>query len=905
MTLGGGPTERAVRRYRLLLRLYPRSYRDAASEELCQVFREEYEAEASERGWLRAWGLWIRVTLDAVRTAPGEWRRELRDRRATTATTGMGWGRGSNVFEDLLSDARYAVRGLARTPSFTLVSVAILGLGIGATTSIFAVLDAVYFDDLPHVTEPERLVRLYRTTANTQSGALAYPDYEHYRDNAEVFEGLMAYDPAGIALTIGRNDGRIEGRGTFVSDNYFDVLGTRPALGRWFLPEEDRNGGSNRVAVISHRVWIDMFDGDPSVLGASVRLNGNAFNVVGVAPEGFRGPSPLETPPDVWFPFHAQPLLAPEEGDWPLERVEGNRWVWLWSVGRLKEGAGLEAAQGNVDAMAAYLEETFAFWNTGWGARVYENVKFHPPSGSSLATMTRLLLAVVVAVLLVASANIAILLLARGSARSRDVAVRVAMGAGRGRVVRGALTESLILGLLGAGAGVGVAFLSADLVAGVLPTSFSVSFAPDLTVLAFAVGLALITALTFGLIPALQTASVDVNRTMKGDERGAAKSRVRGGLVVAQVAVSVSLAISASLMARSLATASSVPLGYDVDDRMLLSVNLNNHGYTDAEGQVFVRQVLERLEAVPGVRAATTMVMIPFRGSWGTSVPGPGERTEENQIDMGLNAVSPGFFRVMGIQILAGRPIDDRDTESATPALVVSESTARLLWPGQDPLGQQILEDDGTLRWEVVGVAQDTRFNDLGAAPNAYAYIAHAQRYQPGVTFVVQGSAGVGLLREAVLSVDPGMAIARVQTARDAVNRELARFRTSALLVGVFGSLALVLAMVGLYGVLSYAVLRARRDIGIRVALGASTQRVGQGVLTRALRLTLLGLVVGALLTLGGTKLLASFLYGIGPRDPLTWAGAAAVVLLVAGAASMLPAVRAAKVDPMLALRAE
>jgi putative ABC transport system permease protein len=900
-----GATERAVRRYRRLLTLYPRAYREVAAEELCQVFREEYEDETRSRGWMASWGLWLRAGVDTVRTAPGAWRRELRAQRVARAVTGTGWGRGDNVFQDLSSDARYAGRGLMKTPSFTAVAVAILGLGIGATTSIFAVLDAVYFDELPHVVEPDRLVRLYRTTASTQSGALAYPDYEHYRDNAAVFDGLMAYDPAGIALTISRNDGRVDGRGTFVSDNYFDVLGTRPAAGRWFLPEEDRSGGSHRVAIISHGVWNDMFDGDPSAVGASVRLNGKAFTVVGVAPEGFRGPSPLETPPDVWFPFHAQPLLAPAEGAWPLERVEGNRWVWIWSMGRLRNGITLEAAQDNVEAMASHLEETFAFWNKGWGARVYENVKFHPPSGTSLATMTRLLLAVVVAVLLVASANIAILLLARGSARSRDVAVRVAMGAGRGRVIRGALTESLILGLLGAAAGVGVAYLSADVVAGVLPTSFSVSFEPDLTVLAFAVGLALVTAMTFGLIPALQTASVDVNRTMKGDERGAARSRVRGGLVVAQVAVSVSLAISAALMARSLATASAVPLGYDVEDRMLLSVNLNNHGYSDAEGLVFARRTLERLQAVPGVRSATTMVMIPFRGSWGTSVPGPGERTEENLVDMGLNAVSPGFFRTMGIRILAGRPTDERDVEGATPALVVSASTARLLWPNQDPLGQQILEDDGTLRWEVVGVAEDTRFNDLGAAPDAYAYMAHEQRYQPSVTFVVEGAVAVGPLREAVLSVNPGMAIARVQSVKDAVNRELARFRTSALLVGVFGSLALVLAMVGLYGVLSYSVVRSRRDIGIRVALGASTRRVGRGVLARALRLTITGLAVGGVLTFAGARLLASFLYGIGPSDPLTWAGAAVVVLLVAGVASVIPAARAAKVDPMLALRAE
>jgi predicted permease len=810
------------------------------------------------------------------------------------------------MFQDLLTDVRYAGRSLMKTPSFTAVAVLILGLGIGANTSIFAVLDAVYFDDLPHIEEPDRLVRLYRATTTSESGALAYPDYAHYRDNAEVFEGIMGYDPSGIALTIGLNDTQMDGRGTFVTDNYFQVLGTRPAAGRWFLPEEDRTADTHRVAVISHRVWVEGFGSDPAAIGGTVRLNGNTFTVVGVTPPGLRGPSPLETPPDVWFPFHMQPLMAPADGDWPLERVEGYTWVWVWAMGRLDDGVTLAAAQDNVDAMASYLEETFPSWNEGWGARLYGNAKFHPPSGSSLSAMTRLLLAVVVAVLLVASANIAILLLARGSARSRDVAVRVAVGAGRGRIVRAALTESLVLGMLGAVAGVGVAYLTADLVASVLPTTFSVSFAPDVTVLAFAAALALGTAVLFGLIPALQTARIDVNRTIKGDDGGgAARSKVRGGLVIAQVAVSVSLAVAAALMARSLATASAVPLGYDLEDRTLLSVNLGNHGYTEDEGQVFARQALERLRAVPGVRSATTIIMIPFRGSWSTTVPRPGETTNENGLEMGLNGVGPAFFQTMGIQLLAGRVIDERDVEGATPALVVSASTAERLWPNQDPLGQRILEDDGTLRWEVVGVVEDTRFNDLSAAPDAYAFMANAQTYVPGLTFVVQGTVGVGPLREAVLSLDPGMAISRVQTMKDAVNRELGRFRTSALLVGVFGSLALVLAMVGLYGVLSYAVVRARRDIGIRVALGASTRRVGRGVMTRALRLTVAGLVVGGLLSLAGARLLTSFLYGIGSRDPVTWAGAAVVVLLVAGIASLLPAARAAKVDPMVALRAE
>lgn len=908
--------ERAVRWYRRLLTLLPGGYRETASDELLQVFRDAWVDEWRSAGRRGTGGLWLRVTLDLVRTAAGEWAREVREwRRARksgrrTRPSGgdrsTGEGGGDGMLVQMASDVRHAVRGLVKTPSFTAVAVLILGLGIGANTTIFAVLDAVYFDAPPHVVEPDRLVRLYRTTSRVETGALAYPDYAHYRDHAEAFDGLMAYAPSGVALTIVRADGRVDGRGRFVSDNYFDVLGSRPAVGRWFLPEEDRTAGTHRVAVISHRVWGELFGSDPGAVGQTVQLNGHTFTVVGVAPEGFRGPSPLESPPDVWFPFQVQPVLAPTPRPYPLERVEGNVWVWIWAMGRLRDGVTIQAAQDNVTAMAAYLEATYPSWNKGWGARLYPDVRFHPPSGASLGTMARLLLAVVVAVLLIASANIAILLLARGSARARDVAVRVAVGAGRHRIVRAALTESLVLGLLGGAVGVGVAYLTADLVAGVLPTTFSVSFTPDATVLAFAVGVAIATALVFGLIPSLQASAIDVNQTLKGDDPRSGRSRLRSGLVVTQVAVSVSLAVAAALLARSLATASAVPLGYEVEDRTLLSLNLANHGYDEEEGSAFIRRALERLRAVPGVRSVSSLVMTPFRGRWSTEVPGPGEPRRHNEIELGLNAVSPGFFETMGIRILSGRGIESEDTEGATPVLVVSESTARRLWPGEDPLGQRIYDqEDGSLRWEVVGVAEDTRFNDLSAAPDAYGYLAHAQRYQSSITFVVEGQVPVGPLREAILSLDPGMAITGMQTMKDAVNQELARFRTSALLVGVFGALALVLAMVGLYGVLSYAVVRATREIGIRVALGASTRRVARSVVINALRLTGTGLVLGGVMTLAGTRLLASFLYGVGPRDPVTWVGAGAAVLGIAALASLLPAVRAAQVDPMVALRAD
>ena len=340
------------------------------------------------------------------------------------------------VLHDLSGDVRYAIRGLLKNPQFTATAVLILGLGIGANTAIFSVVDAVYFDDAPHVVAPDDLVGLYSSSRFSEAGALQYPDFEFYQANQEVFDDVTGYGGRGIALTIRRSEARLAGRGTFVSHNYFDVLGTRPTLGRWFLPEEDEVEGTHLVTVISHGLWTRMFGSDPSALGETIELNGNPFTVVGVAPEGFRGPSPLETPPDVWFPFHSQPVLSPFslDGSSMLERMEHGIITWVNGIGRLREGVTIDVAQDDLDALHLHLQETYPE-STLDGVRVYSDARFHPASASSLGTITRLLLAVVGAVLLIASANVAILLLARGSSRSRDVAVRVAVGAAKGNGV--------------------------------------------------------------------------------------------------------------------------------------------------------------------------------------------------------------------------------------------------------------------------------------------------------------------------------------------------------------------------------------------------------------------------------------------------------------------------------------
>lgn len=825
--------------------------------------------------------------------------------------TGMG-GRTMKELsmKDLWNDIRLALRGLRRNAGFTLAATVILGLGIGANTTVFTLVSTLFLEPPPLIVEPDRLVRINRTTDGTGFGALAYPDYLYYEENNELFDGILAYDPSGLALTLGFGDGNAPGRGWLVSHNYFDVLGVRPAAGRWFLEEEDRTPGTHSVTVISHSLWQSAFGGSPDAVGATVTLNGNPFTIVGVAPEGFRGASPAEAPPDLWTPIHTQPILAPVGGDFPLRRVQGNVWVWLYGMGRLEDGATVEAAQTHMDGLASYLEATFPEWNEGWGIALSPSYRFHPPDGTSLATVTRLLIAVVGLVLIIACANVAVLLLARGSARSRDVAVRAALGAGRSRILRELLTESLLLALFGSALGLAVTYWSADAVAALLPLGFTVTFEPDWRVMAFATLLAGTTAVVFGLVPAWQVARVDCHTVLKGSENTPRSLRGRNLLVIAQVALALMVVTAAGLFARSLATARGIDLGFETEDRMLLSVNLTNHGYTEDEGRAFIADALDRVRNVPGVRSAATTRLVPFQGRWSTGVHPPGSDANEGaQRDLGLNAVSPGYFETMGIRLLSGRGFTSQDVVGqGFNAAVINRSTADAFWPGQDPLGRTFGAEEDREGWTVVGVAEDVHLYGLEEETPLFAYLPVLDRYASGVVFIVDtgGDPGVpGGVREAIHGIDPTLAFTRSSSLTQVVDGVLARYRVTATTVGLFGLLALALASVGLYGVLSYAVTRRSREIGIRVALGASGGQVGRSVLRQGMALAAVGSAVGLVGSVAGTRLLSGFLYGVGPRDPLTMAAVPLVLLAVAASASLLPAWRATRVHPTEVLKSE
>lgn len=795
------------------------------------------------------------------------------------------------------------VRRLLHTPVFTVTAVAVLGLGIGANTIVFSIIDAVYLDDVPHIVDADRLVRVYGV--NDRGGlptAMPYPDFAYYDENQRSFDGLMGWGHT-IALTVGHTGSSEPARGMFVSHDYFDVLGVRPAAGRWFLPEEDATAAPRMAAVVSHNFWSNALSTDTDAVGQTVYLNGLAFVVVGVTPEGFTGPSPVEIPPDVWVPFHTVTNLYPR--DWEMiERPPSGGWNWVHAIGRLREGVTVEVARSDLEGLSAYLKESLPR-QVNQSVALNEDARFLPGRDGSFQDMLKLMVVAAGVVLFAGTANVAVLLSVRASEATRDAALSKALGASGARIAQSSLIESLVLGALGAAVGVWLSYSASGVAAGILPASFSVSFEPDLTVLAFACLLALTVAVASGLIPALRTAHVDVNRVLKGDDGARqGRSQIRNGLVVAQVAVAAVLILAAALTVRSVTAASSIPFGFDPDGRTLVSATLSNHGYAPEQGREFVRETLERLRGLPGVLAVSTMSNVPFLGGfYAEGFRLLSEDAAAPSGNMGTNAVSPDFFPAMGIQLIAGRSIDRTDVAGGVPSIVVSATTARNLWPDESPIGQRLYGRRGQLLWEVVGVVEDTRVTDLNRAPDLYGYTALAQDYRPDVTFVVHGETPLPLIREALYAVDPSVAISDIRSMKDLISLVASDYRSPAILMNVLGAISLLLAIVGLYGVLSYAVSREQREIGIRMALGASSRRVAWEVVRRALALVLLGLAIGGSAAWLAAPALRSFLFGVEPRDLVVWTSALLALLLIAGASSGLPARRAAKLNPADALR--
>jgi predicted permease len=806
-----------------------------------------------------------------------------------------------------MTQLRLALRQLVKYPGFSAIVVLVLGLGIGASSTIFTLVNTLFLTPPPHVLEPERLVRVNRTFEGS-AGSLSYPDFIFYQEHNTVLSGFAAYMRETQTVMTRGGDRNTQADLGLVSGNYFEVLGVPAALGRVFRSEEARVPRAGAVTVVSDIFWWRHLNGDPGVLGARLDINGTPFVIVGVAPAGFRGLSPGETAPDLWVPLTMQPAIMSSGGNL-LARVPGENDFWLDGIGRIAPGIGFEAARDQITQLGDRLAREYSDWNANTGVMVSADYHFHPVVRQRLVQLFRLLSAAVGLVLLVACSNVAILLLARSSTRGKELGVRLALGASRPRLVAQLLLESTVLAVLGGGFGFLIANWSAEAAAGLIPGEYGVAFRPDWVVFVVTMIISLGTVFLFGLAPALLASRPDTVEELKGSTSSRGRSRLRSGLVIGQIALSLLLVSGATLFLRSLERVTAIDVGFETDNRLAVTVDLRAAGYSDTETRQFLREALPRIRSLPGVANAASTAQLPFRGMWSTTLPVPaGSRTDlESSFDAGANSVSPGYFDLMGIPIVSGRALEWSDDETATHVAVVNEAFARRVWGEEDPLGREI--GSGARTFVVVGVARDATYYELGETPELQLYVSPLQLNRPRVSLLVETStsalAAYPQIEREIRALDPNLVLSTVTTLDQILDAETGQYRVIATLVSLFGVLALGLAAIGLYGVLAYVVTRRTREFGVRLALGAPPSQVTLHVMGRGLRLAMVGVIAGAVASWLLATVVAGFLFGVEPHDPLTFTVVPLVLVGVAVLASFVPARRAARVDPVEALRFE
>jgi len=815
----------------------------------------------------------------------------------------------------ILRDIRYGIKTLLKQPGFLAVGVLSIALGIGVNTTIFSFINTALFRPLPFP-EPERLVRLW------DGNSSSYPDYTAYRDESKVFSGLAAYAQRPLNLNVNGETQRIWGE--IVTGNYFDVLRAKPMLGRGFLAEEDRTPGTHPVVVISSALWRRNFSSDPAIVGKGINLNNHSYPVIGVMPENFVGATVISRP-DLWVPMMSEPLVNP--GSKSLTSPDEG---WLMILGRLKPDAKLAGARATVETIASRLHQERRARNSGPeepGGRVVAVLAARglmvPPQGqASMFLVVTVLMTVVSLVLLVACANVANMLLARGLNRRKEIAVRLALGAGRWRIVRQMLTETFLLSFLGGVAGLLLASWSASLLASLLPQSLTGNaippdVSPDARVFVYTFLLSVLTGVIFGLVPALQASKPDVVGALKDEQfwfgAGRSKLSFRNLLVITQIAVSLLLLITAGLFIRNLRNTQNAQPGFALDNALMMSFDLDLANYNAPRGKAFEEQLLARVRALPQVRAASLAESVPLGSGGSTSglyiegEPAPDQLDEDSLLSH--NTVAPDYFRAMGIPFVRGRDFNDRDNDSSPGVIIVNETLARRLTPDGNALGKRVRMDSKGDYLEVVGVVRDLKYDQLAEKPVFFGYRPLSQRYRAAMTLHVRTTAdplaAISQVRAEVRALDADLPLTNVETMQEHMRLQLAPARLLAVLSSALGVLALLLAAIGLYGVMAYVVGSRTREIGIRMALGAQTSGVRRLVIGQGLRLALIGIALGLLAAFGLTRVLQSVLYGVGTDDPLTFIGVAVLWLSVALLACYVPARRATKVDPLVALRYE
>jgi macrolide transport system ATP-binding/permease protein len=816
-------------------------------------------------------------------------------------------------------DLRYGLRVLAKNPGFTAVAVLTLAVGIGANAAIFSAINSMLLEPLP-VGDAEAIVGVYRTDPQrSNAGEMSYPDYVDVRDRSEVLSGVAGHKLAHVGLADGGTTELVWGE--LVTGNYFDVLQVRPIVGRGFLPEEDRTPGSHPVAVIGFDLWQRRFGGDPKIAGRVVKINGRDFTVVGVAPEAFRG-TKFALALDIWLPVMMHDAIMTSSADnYSVLTNRGSRWLEL--LGRLAPGVTLEQAQAGLARLAGDVAADNPVTNADVSFIAYpeRDTRFGEDSQASTKLAAGFLLLVVGVVLLIACANVSNLLLARASARQKEVGVRMALGAGRWRVIRQLLTEGFLLAFLGGAAGLLLAAWASGLLTAFVPpipypVSIRTSF--DARVFAFSFGLTAAASVLFALAPAFQATRLDVVSILKGSVGGRKRRsghRLRDALVVTQLALSFVLLVGSGLFLKSFANAQRSDPGFDARDVLFLTTDVGLMSYDEERGLAYYERLLERVRALPGVRSAGAADRVPLgdsSNSWGPIVA-EGRTVErvEDEFGAGVSIVTPGYFESLGVRLASGRGFDRTDDRDSRAVAVLNESLAEKLWPGEDPIGKRFRvgrRPEAPLR-EVVGVARNGKYRSLDESPRRHLYLPQAQEWAPEMTVLVRTEGDAlnlaAAVRDEIRRLDPNLPVYDVKSLPSHLEYSLWAPRMGATLATVFGAVAMLLAIVGLYGVTAYAVTLQTRDIGIRVALGARPSDVLRMVLLRALALVGIGVAIGFVVSIGLARAVEGLLFGVSPADPLVFVAIPLLLASVALAAAFGPARRATRVDPMTALRYE
>lgn len=817
--------------------------------------------------------------------------------------------------ETLWQDIRYGLRTLGKNKGFTAVAVIVLALGIGANTAVFSLVHALLLTPVPGVAEPERIVRIGRTYKGDGFDTGSWLNYLDYRERNTVFSDIAVHTARGLNLSNGERTERLNGG--LVSGNYFRMVGAWPYRGRLLTLEDNLEEGQHPLVVLSYSTWQRMFGGDENLVGKTATVNGKPYRVIGITQPGFRGTAMSGQNVDAWVPIKMVKDFVPFLGD--LSLFELRNATWFYRQGRLKPGVTLEQAQAEMDVIAAQLRQEYPemLERNKIGVLLVGGVGIYPGREENLKTILLLLGSLVGMVLLIACANAANLLLARASQRQKEMAVRSALGAGRTRLLRQLLTEGVLLWLLGGTAGFLLAIWLSQALWTLAPNRLAeLPFGGGSTweVLGFGLGISLLTGVVFAFIPALQATRIDLASGLRegGRSTGAAGAWLRKGFVVVQVASVVIMLVGAGLLTRTLTNLQSIEIGFDSSNLLTVGIDPGLNAYLEEAGRNFFDELLPRLRALPGVEQAGMAITMPLnRSNWGLTIKIDGainQRGGEN-LSVDFNTVTPGYFKMMGVELVAGREFTEQDTQDSEAVAVINQAMVNKWFKDRNPVGEVVRFTREERPTRIVGVIRDIKTRRLTSGPRQFFYVPQSQYYVPDqyLHLKTRGNPYTVLpqVRELVRRMDPNLPLTDIRTMDERIAAFLSAQSSRAVFVNAFSVLALLLASVGLYGVMAFAVSQRTHEIGIRMALGAQRTSILQMILKQGLGVTLVGVVIGLGGALGLVRFLESFLYGVTTTDPLTFAGVALMLLLTATLACLVPARRAAQVEPMVALRYE